>query len=605
MSLSALLGVGACKKEDPAPKAETPPAAPVESKAEAPATPKDEPPVAAVAPGGRLNRGKGLGHFVLANPAHFLGEIKAQAAPEFAGLFLTEAVLRGYLGGSLGERTKVADNVRLDQPLGCAVIELPAPELPVACVVGYSGGAEALVADLGAEGKQQDPAGHAGYYKFEGNDLYIDALDDMVVVSNHAGIFADAKTYLKGIVVERAHTLDVDVEVVVFAAATFKQYKEQLTQFFEGLSAINEAGAATEGELAKSVSDYSTMANKEQMARLESSEQIILGLALDGQGLVARWSNHPVEGSPQMASNKELALGPVAAQTLARLPAAAWGVIAAKSAKMSQDSQLRKAGEALLVSFIVDQTKKERAAVEAEVKQLFEQAAAIYGNESFIALMDLPDTDGGFVAELVLKPEQSGREAWKAWSEKFTPASVLGPEAAKQVQWRFEHDAASYADVPIDRWTIEPTAEGKKALRKEAKDWEKRTDGYKLVVERAEVEGRAIFAIALRDAAPYTKAAIDALKGKATINDVPGFASVASLADEAGSVFAFDVQRGADWSRKIVPPDQAKQIPAGIGVDLGDIVGSNAWNEAGTASGQFRLSQPLLDEIRAQFDQQQ
>src|SRR5690606_26898354 len=118
---------------------------------------------------------------------------------------------------------------------------------------------------------------------------------------------------------------------------------------------------------------------------------------------------------------------------------------------------------------------------------------------SVAALMHLPKTDGGVVVAMKLKEEQSGREAWKTWSEGFTPTSVLGEDAAKKLQWSFKADAAKYEDVAIDRWTIEPTAEGAKELKAQAKDWDKRTRGYKLIIDRIEYEGFAVFVATFGD----------------------------------------------------------------------------------------------------------
>lgn len=602
LSISALTGVGACKKkEDPKPEV-TAEKAPAETapKVEAP---KKEP-IPITAPG-RITRGAGLGHFMIAHPTTLLDEVRQQVAPSSLSFFVSEQVFRNYLSGSLGDRGKLADHLRLDQPLGCAVLDVPSEkeDLPIACILGYTGGVDSLLVDLGPEGKQKDAGKHSGYYKLDDQDVYIDAVGELVAISNQPNVFEAAKGYLSDVMIARASAIDVDIEVVAFPSAAFKRYEQPLTEFIK-----QTQGAATpagDSGLEKSIADYSQEANEKTIEQIKNSEQIQVGLGLDGQGLMASWMAVPVPGSEMETRNKALAGAGVSAENIAKLPAASWALMAAKSLEMDAQGSLRNAGVSLAVSAIVERTGRERGEVEQQINTLLAEFQALYGTESVSSLMHIPDTDGGLVIEVPLKEAQSGRDSWKAWSEKFTPASVLGADGAKKVTWKFQADAATYEEVPIDRWVIEPTPEGSKELKKEAKDWEKRTKGYKLVVDRLEHEGRAAFVLALGDSMPYTQAVIDALKGKQTITGVPGYDSVKERVGDAGSIVAVDVQRASDWLRQVMPPSEASKLPPSLGVDLSDILMSNRWEDTGSSSGQVRLSQAFIDRLRALAEQQQ
>lgn len=602
LSLCALTSVGACKKKEepkPEPAAEKPAEPTAAEKPSDPATPVAAKPSAK----GAIERGNGLGHFIFPNATQFITDVREHAAPPSMAMFVSEQVLRNYLAGTMGDRAKLAEQVRLDQPFGCAVIEAPEPEVPIACVLGYTGGVDAFLTDLGAQGRQQDAGSHAGYYKLDDKDVYIDALGEMVALSNHADLFAKAKPYLNDAMLARASSLDADLEAVVFPAAVSKRYEKEVTEFVAQMNAASKPPEAGSGELAKSMDAYSKAANQQTLEHLQTTEQMQIGLALGSDGLIAKWLSVPVAGSATETLNKSLAAADVSNDLVEKLPAASWAVLRANSNTFEGSGAMRKAMMEVGVSAIVDLTKRKREEVEAQLDQLMTDFQTIYDARSVAALMHLPKTDGGVVVAMKLKEEQSGREAWKTWSEGFTPTSVLGEDAAKKLQWSFKADAAKYEDVAIDRWTIEPTAEGAKELKAQAKDWDKRTRGYKLIIDRIEYEGFAVFVATFGDTTPYSNAVIDALKGKTTIAEAPGYSSLKDRLDGAGSFLAIDVQRASEWLRQIAPPADAGKIPASLGVDLTDLVGVNRYQDTGTADGEVRFSQPFIDRLRALADQ--
>lgn len=603
LSLLALVGVGACKKkEEPKPDASAA-KAPVDAKADA--APEPAAPVVAAAGPGRLSRSNGLGHFMIANPSTFIAELRKQAVPSMYSMFVSEEILRNYLSGMLGERGKLAEHLRFDQPLGCAVVDVPPAKedsVPLTCVFGYTGGADSLLVDLGESGKE-DASGHAGHYKFEGEDVYIDAVGDMVVSSNQPDAFEAAKNYINNVMIARAGALEVDLEIVAFASAAFKRYEKPLTDFVKQTQGM--AAPPPQGELANNVADYSEKANQQTLEQIKNSEQIQAGLGFDEKGFLINWVAVPVAGSEMETRNQKLAGATIDADHMGALPQASWAVLAANSLDLDAPSSLRDAGVAAVVGAIVEQTGRKREEVDTQVNSLIQEFQDLYGAESVSSIMHLPDTVGGMVVEVPLKEGKSGREAWKAWSAGFTPASVLGAEGAKKVAWSFKPDAETYEEVPVDRWLIQPTAEGLKDLKKEAKDWEKRTDGFKLVVDRVEVDGRAAFVVTAGEGSAYTHAVIDGLHGKATIKDAPGYGTVKERAGDYGSLIAIDVQRASDWLRRVVPAEEAGKIPPSVGVDLNDVVVVNGWTEGGFGAGEARLSQAFIDRIRAQFEQQE
>ena len=95
--------------------------------------------------GGRLERGDALGHFVVPNASRLLSEVRTQATPAKSAAFLNEASLRAMASLGLGARAGLAEHIALDQPMGCVLVDDLATDVPVACAVGYAGGAVCAV----------------------------------------------------------------------------------------------------------------------------------------------------------------------------------------------------------------------------------------------------------------------------------------------------------------------------------------------------------------------------------------------------------------------------------------------------------------------------
>jgi hypothetical protein len=205
--------------------------------------------------------------------------------------------------------------------------------------------------------------------------------------------------------------------------------------------------------------------------------------------------------------------------------------------------------------------------------------------------------------EAPLKDGKSGRESWKAWTAVFEPDAVLGPEAAKKVTWSFKADAATIGGTPIDRWTIELTKEAMAEIEKDSpasfSTVKAKWKSLAITIDRAEVDGRAIFVITPSDGEKYMQAAIDAAGGKGALAEDRGYKTVASKAADMSSLWAVDVKQSADLLKQLMPPDEAGKIPAALGNDLSDAFLSSSYGRTGSQTGEFTVSQQLIDQIRA------
>lgn len=557
----------------------------------------------AISPASKLQRGDVLAHVMLPNPSAFIKEIKEKAAPTAAAMFLDENMLRNIVSGQLGSRAGVAKNVDLAHPLGCVLVDSKATKAPVACVVGYKGGADATVTDLGADGKQADAAGHAGFYKIEGEDLYVDGLGSAVVLSNHAEVFAKAKPYLESNIVGRADKVVSDIEAVAYGSGIVERYEEELKPLLAEVS--KPAAIPGDDKLKKAFTSYSQKSTEDSIKRLTEIDQLTVGLGLEDVGFVVRYAMFPQDGSELQKMVSETAAGSMDPEFARRLPAGTWGVMAMKMdpVKMWENPSTKDLRDILIEAY-ADATKKDAAATKTAVEAYFNEVEDLYGKDMAWGFVHEPGTLGGLVIATAIADGKNPREHWQKWAEGFKSEEILGPEASKELTWSFKMDAAKVDDVPVDHWIIEPTEKAAKKLRKEGgkelAKWEPRLGGLKLTIARADADGVSLIVIAPGSADKYMEKAIKAAKGQGSLKGDKGLDFVVARHAGTSGLFAVDVKTGAAWIKDLLPPEDAAQIPPNLGNDLSDffVVGSYS-KETGSQSGELVLSQAVIDQIRA------
>jgi hypothetical protein len=557
-----------------------------------------------LSPATQIQRGSVLGHFVVANGSTLISEVGTQLVPSSQAAMVNEQTLRSLAGAGLGDRGKLATNLDLSKPFGCAVIDTTVTMVPVACVVGYTGGAAALATDLGNEGKAPDGAGHVAKFTVDGQDVFIDDLGGNAVVSNHAELFEKAKGYLEANIVGRAGSLASDIEIVVFPGAAMTRYETALAPILEQLKKVQASAPMGDNAFAKAMAGYQAQQNDRLVKVFKEMDQFTMAFSLEPVGFVVRTATFPVPGSDLEKDTKLAAAGAFDSKMLDELPKSSFLVAgyAANLHKVTDSSMLKDMKSAMIAGY-AEALGKDPAAVTAAIDAFIAENDAIYGNHAAFALVHEPGTVGGLVALSELEAGQSGRESWKTWSAAFTPEAVLGPEAAKKVTWSFQADAATIGGVAVDRWTIEPTAESAAQIRKEGGEelakWEPRLGGLKLVINRIEADGKAAFIVSPAADDKAVQGVIDALNGTNGLAGDPGLTTIVTRNAGVSNMFALDVKRGASWIKELMPPDKAGQIPADLGNALDDVFMASSTSATGSSSSEIVISQRLIDQIRA------
>jgi hypothetical protein len=607
---ATLFAPSACNKDEEAAEAGAEAAASTDGADGAAAQGNTE--TAAARPVVKANRlgehGGVLGHVLMPNGEEFVGEVKNQLAAGQSAGFVDVGFLRGMLAGQLRDRSGLAQNVVLSKPIGCAVLSPKAFEVPAACHMSYKGGLEQMVKDLGDEGKQADAAGHAAHYVIEGQALYVDTLGDDVVVSGHAEVFGKAKSYLESNLISRAHKVASDVEIVVYAGAILELYKDELTPLLELVSepqSLESLGDPKLDKLLKQWNTYNTKSTKDAITRFSEMEQLTVGLGLEELGFVARFALFPTDGS-RMQSEAKANAGPALNHSLvAMLPASSWFVIGGSINRDTyMSTQTMTELKALVSESYAELTGKNADKVRAKWDAFIDEANRQFTNETAIAFAHEPGTMGGMVVVSPLKAGQSSREGWKAFTKEFTSSNVLGKEYQQYVTWSFKADAATVDGVAVDRWTIEPSAKVLAELEKEIAgdkdltELKNRLGGFKLQIDRAETGGRVTYVIAPGSSEAYLASALAAQKGTKSLSGDAGLEIIEKRQPTVTHLVALDVKKTMGWVREIMPADQASEIPPGLGNNFSDFFVTGATNDAGLSTGEFVVSQTLINQIR-------
>lgn len=550
---------------------------------------------------GAMTRGAVLAHVMLPNPAALLDKLKKQAAPSSASMFLDVNSLKDLAALGLGARAEVARNVELDKPLACVLVESTASPVPLACVVGYKGGADKLVEHMGTDGKQADAGGAKAHFLIDTQHLYIDALGDRVVVGTDPDTVAKAKPYLEKNIVGRADKNISDVEVVGYVSALMQRYEKELDPVLKSMA--EPTGMSDETPVQKALMDYAVGGNKDAVQRFRDMEQVTFAFGFHADGFTARWAVFPVAGSAFETELKAVSAGPVDLGFVEKLPDHSVLLSGVRfDGKLGENASFKALREAIVAEY-AKELGKDAAAVNAAIEAFVAEQTSLYGTDLAVALTYEPGTLGGVLLEVPLRDGKSGREQWKAWTETFAAVDVLGPEASKKVTWSFKADATTIGGTPIDRWTIELTADAVTELAKESPEkidaLKKKWDPQAITIDRAEVDGRVLFVVTPKEGDKYMQAAIDAVQGKNALADDSGYKAVAAKASAVSSFVAVDVKQGADFLRSLLPPEEGAKIPASFGNDLSDAFFTTSYGRAGTQTGEFTISQTLIDQIRA------
>ena len=524
-----------------------------------------------------------LGHFMMGNAVESVKEIKEQATPDNYKNMVDLEGLKSLAAMQLGERGKVAINVDLTKPFGCALVDSRVTEAPIACVVGYTGGAEALVSQLGDASRMPDAKGHTAAYAVEGQEVYIDALGDHVALSNHPEVFGAAKDYLERNIVGRADAAIADFEVVVYPNAALARYADEMKAFTTLLDDLAKDAPMTSADLRK---------------RVEELDQIAIGVGFTPAGAHLSAATHATPGSDLAREFDSTYGGIMNVDFAGKLPSSTFVFAAMQSgAGITEGDNWKKTVE-LLSESLGKEFGMSADDLRREFESFVDEEAELYSRDTAMGMLYEPGTLGAFVLEVGKK--SPGRDKWKAWSERFTTTAILPPKEREAVEWSFEVGATTIEGIEIDRWSIGPT---RKALEEAGSDPDlerirKLWPDLTVNIDRAELDDRVIFIVAPVESDAYMQSAIKSTQGGKTIRDRKGWDGLATERPNITALYAVDVAGGIEWLRPLLEPGDAAEIPSPLGAGLDDVTIVLRHPAPGVIAGSFNVSQEFIDHLK-------
>ncbi len=552
-----------------------------------------------------------LGHFALPNASKLLADVRQQLVTDQYQNFLDEAGLRSLVSLALDKRGKVAQNIELVQPMGCAVVDFKTWENPVSCTFGYKGGVKALLSDLGGLGRKADSGDHVAVYEIEGEQVFIDSIGNHVVVAAHDDLFKKTQSYLKSDIIDRGNAMIGDLEVVAYTGTIWARYQkdiEGLMAQFQDLSASSpsETGNAKLDTAVKKWVEYNQKSTQKSLDRLSQFDQVALYVNVAEAGVSFGFTAIPTAGS-QAEKEAKLAGGRLIDPAFVKtLPVNSWLVAAFNvNPEVTDTEQVREIRE-LAIDTWCELAGLDKASVTASVNAHIKESRGLFDGQGAFAFFDQEGATFGLAAVQHLMPGVNARELWKTWNAKFTPVAVLGKEFSQYITWEFTTDTAEIDGAPIDRWVIKPAAKLQAVIDKkiaEEPDAKQMIDQYwgpiALTIDRAETNGNVVWVISPKAEEAAMRRVLAAQKGDGSLASDPGLEAIFAQNQALSGLVAFDLKSTLGWLSGFPEiADKVAEVKAKLGNNLSDVQLTTLTLPNGVMTFEYVVTQPLIEQIK-------
>lgn len=560
-----------------------------------------------------IERGEVFAHFSIGTPRALLATIDRDYNLPASGVSLDEKSLRSQLAGIAGERRAIADKIELDSPFGCVIVD-PGPHMqgatwPAACVLGYEGGAAALIADLGKDGKAKDASGHAAAYDLFGKSLFIDELGDAVVLSGAPDLFAETKAYIEKNIVATAES-SPGVRLTVFVSAIAQQYSALLAPMLQAAMA-QPAPAATSDDprlnaLIAAVHANSVQSQRDSLTALMEIEQLSFELDPGKSGMRLSAEGRAKADAPRLKLMGQRSASPLDPTLLASLPKLPAFVIATHQSPSASLAAFERDGLLELVQGMYEALSQQKTDIRPDFQKLMKGAVDSLEGASSTAAYSAGEDLGAMVTVLRMKKGASLRSYFKQLMSSFPPAK-FGPETAQYANWSFETDVMKVAGASIDRFSVIAGPKTRAELEQDPSAAELKAflGDWKLELHATQVQDVAILVVAPKHESAFLERSIAAVTGKAGISGDPGFGELASRVAGNNSSVAIDVKSAIAWGSVFLDADDRKELlahPLGQGLD--DILIRWHATPEGHFAAETDIAQTLIEQIRAILQKQ-
>ncbi|MEM9460734.1 MAG: hypothetical protein AAGF11_41605 [Myxococcota bacterium] len=521
------------------------------------------------------------GHFRVSAPDRLIEQVREQLLPPAQRLVLHESMLRPMLGSMLGSRSGVADHIDLSRPMGCVVASPKRYDRPLACVVGYQGGLDRLVEDLGAEGYVSGGDDYAAY-RIEGQPLYFNTMGEHVAVSFTPDLTAATRDRLQRDIIGSAD--GKDLTGTAFLGVIFEDSREQIEQFIEReVSSTPDSDAyqrAIRDAQRKQWLSYGELASAELWLDLTPER---VGMGYRGTARADTPTRKSYDANRDLHHDRAL---------LERLPAESF-LLASMTFEPSSMSDDPMFGAYTQTMSALDDTGSTAA-----LAQLLRDNLATWRDMSTgqvaVAMLKERGTLGGVVFMYRLKPDADVQSRLR---ESFERYRTLPADTPLPFEFTLRRGAFRKGKLRGDIATMKPNAKTRAQL-KDNPAWRKLTRvlGGPPALQTAYVQqGDVLYmAIAPKKADRYIKRAMAASAGTRNVSGRKDAIALLEGHDRDSMMMMADVGEIIDW---LVAIDLIDSPPGPVGKALDDVVISMRSGEPGQREVVFEVSQPLIDSL--------
>lgn len=481
-----------------------------------------------------------LGHFVVDDVLSLWTQVN-QLISEPGTSKMPE--LRATLQSQLPD-SKIPSRLLLNQPMGCVVYDpmqyMAEKSWPGVCFFSYQGGAKAFIEDLGNDIKPLDPQGHRFHANIKDKSLFVDELDNTVIISGETSRFAASTQYIKSNILRR-EVQGAGLSFDVYAADIYQRYEPLINQEIESL--IESKG--TEFALMGSDKKKSSETFKKILDIFRESDQFSFGIHSKEHRYVISSSLRVKAEAP--AWKKMITQGkqsPITTDLIARMPKGL--VMLAANSLTPGDSSWNTENTLIRWRWFAKTLKQDEAWAQDMVKR--EQAFSKYlGKQAAMGMVASDQGPGSLITMVQAAPGASLQEKWRSELEAL-PSMDFGASFKRNFAIQFTPKAKTVDGVALDELKITATQAARNELKSSMgqKSYDELVawlGSMSLVIHLGQVEHIAFAVSSTHSADAASSKAVAALRGVNNFALDPEFASIAKKF--TGNNFAAVLDSGA------------------------------------------------------------
>ncbi|MCB9753989.1 MAG: hypothetical protein H6713_28935 [Myxococcales bacterium] len=586
-----------------------------------------------------------VAHLAVGSLARTVERVRQQLAPSSLSWAISDELVHKLMraqvegvraSGGLAPTDAMIERLDLIAPIGCALLDPGLLPGAGACLFGYQGGALQLARDLDELGPRvvaTAPAGHTARFEIDGQHAFFldaasppgDGARALVLASMHADARARLEPFLRALTADPPTLRDVELSIypgpyseraLSFLDARLRELAAGSIDGDGARLALERAARADYGSLywAAEQADPGAMSSSlDRVAALTPNQAGALAeLVAELRALLAARARVGVsvdlEGAGLVFSSVHERRGegldpPPTAVERAQLEAAPRGRAGSAPGRAAPATSARARAWAALLGLVFQARTGQAPETIADELAWFAGARGERVTWSMV-----PGAGERGVLVIARDGVPAARDVWRAWSEGFSAARVLGPEGARHLRWEFIPQADVVEGAPIDRWvlTLEPAMDDAPGgpLPDVLRAWWVANLGRAIVVDRLALDDRLYLAVAPESPAAALAELLAAgeearARGEASLID-PGVSALLERHSRPTRLLGFNVGATVAWFDRLAPAAGWGELVTALGGQLSDVYRVDAWSERGGVS-ELVLSQGLLDDLRGSF----